>query len=166
MNKWESIQHKIVDLETLRRKVEIWKMKSDQVVFTNGCFDLFHEGHAYIIAAAAAKGHRLIVGLNSDDSVKLLKGKNRPINSETSRARVLASLLFVDAVILFDEETPLNLIQTLNPDVLVKGGDYDVESIVGAQEVLSKGGKVEIIPLIEGESSTNMIEKIRKSEED
>lgn len=166
MSKWKSIQQKIVDVEALEKKVAIWKMKSDQVVFTNGCFDLFHEGHAYIIAEAAAKGHRLIVGLNSDVSVKLLKGEDRPINNEQSRAKVLASLLFVDAVVLFDEETPLNLIKTLSPNVLVKGGDYQVESIVGADEVISQGGKVEIIPLIEGESTTNMIEKIRNSEVD
>lgn len=166
MEKWKKIQQKIVDIETLEKKVAIWKMKSDQIVFTNGCFDLFHEGHAYIIAEAAAKGHRLIVGLNSDASVRLLKGAHRPINNEQSRAKVLASLLYVDAVVLFDEETPLSLIKILNPDVLVKGGDYKVENIVGADEVLSQGGKVEIIPLIKGESSSNMIEKIRNSDAD
>jgi rfaE bifunctional protein nucleotidyltransferase chain/domain len=135
-------------------------MLSKKVVFTNGCFDIIHRGHNTYLLEAAELGNKLIVAVNSDESVRKLKGPNRPIVDEYSRAFNLASHTYIDAVILFDEDTPLNLINELQPDVLIKGGDYTLETIVGAKEVLSYGGKVEIIPFLEGYSTTNVIEKI------
>jgi D-glycero-beta-D-manno-heptose 1-phosphate adenylyltransferase len=133
------------------------------VVFTNGCFDILHAGHIQSLNQAAALGDYLVVAVNTDASVKKLKGAERPVNDEQSRMLLLASLLVVDAVILFDEDTPLQLITALMPDVLVKGGDYAIEQVVGAKEVLAAGGKVEIIPLLAGFSTTGIIEKILKT---
>jgi rfaE bifunctional protein nucleotidyltransferase chain/domain len=135
-------------------------MLSKKVVFTNGCFDIIHRGHNTYLLEAAELGNKLIVAVNSDESVRKLKGSNRPIVDEYSRALNLASHTYIDAVIIFDEDTPLNLINELQPDVLIKGGDYTLETIVGAKEVLSYGGQVEIIPFLEGYSTTNVIEKI------
>jgi D-glycero-beta-D-manno-heptose 1-phosphate adenylyltransferase len=134
------------------------------VVFTNGVFDLLHPGHVELLEAARREGDCLIVGLNSDTSVRRLeKGSNRPINAEAARARVLAGLAAVDCVVLFDEETPLNLIQQLKPDVLVKGADYKREGIVGADFVESGGGRVVRVPLVSGYSTTSIVERLRAS---
>ena len=131
--------------------------------FTNGCFDILHQGHLYSLAETAKEADFLIVGLNSDASVKRLKGADRPINNTHDRALILANLLLVDMVVIFEEDTPLELISSLLPDVLVKGGDYTIETIVGAKEVIANGGKVIINPIIEGFSTTNTIEKIKNS---
>jgi len=158
--KLELIQNKIYKVSELKLIVNQWKLLSKKVVFTNGCFDIIHRGHNSYLLEAAELGNKLIVAVNSDESVRKLKGPNRPIVDEYSRAFNLASHTYIDAVILFDEDTPLNLINELQPDVLIKGGDYTLETIVGAKEVLSYGGQVEIIPFLEGYSTTNVIEKI------
>jgi len=158
-----SIKSKIYTLERLKVQVETWKILGEQVVFTNGCFDILHRGHIEVLAHTADLGDRLIIGLNSDKSIQVLKGENRPIENEESRAILLASLSFVDAVILFSEETPLNLISTLKPDVLAKGGDYKIETIVGHKVVEENGGQVILVPFVDGFSSTTIIEKIKNS---
>ena len=132
------------------------------IAFTNGCFDILHEGHIYSLSQAAREADFLIVGVNSDASTKRLKGEERPVNNQQSRALILASLIMVDAVVIFEEDTPLNLISTLLPDVLVKGGDYTLAQIVGAKEVMDNGGRVVINPIIEGFSTTGILEKIKK----
>ncbi len=162
LNKLELIHNKIYTFEQLKLIVNQWKMLSKKVVFTNGCFDIIHRGHNTYLLEAAEFGNKLIVAVNSDASVRKLKGENRPIVDEYSRAFNLASHTYIDAVILFDEDTPLNLINEFQPDVLIKGGDYTIDTIVGAQEVLNYGGKVEIIPFLEGYSTTNIIEKMNK----
>jgi rfaE bifunctional protein nucleotidyltransferase chain/domain len=145
------------------RAANLIKFKGKKVVFTNGCFDVLHQGHVDYLNKTRGLGDYLIVGLNNDASVKRQgKGDDRPINNEKARATVLCSLACVDAVILFDEETPLKLIEAIQPDILVKGGDYTVQTIVGADIVLKSGGKVEIIPLTEGYSTTAILEKIKK----
>ncbi len=154
------IDHKILEEHSLAQWVLRWKFASKKIVFTNGVFDLLHAGHIHSLKQAAAFGDILIVGVNSDTSVKRLKGEARPLQCTEDRAEILASLEMIDAVVVFDEDTPLNLIKTINPDVLVKGGDYSIETIVGAKEVLAAGGRVEIIPLIPGKSSTSLIQKI------
>ena len=131
------------------------------VVFTNGVFDLLHPGHVDILSAARALGDALVVGVNTDDSVRRLKGPSRPVRNENDRAHVLAALEAVDAVVLFDEDTPLELIRALCPDVLVKGGDYTVDTVVGAQDVMQRGGDVVIIPLTPGHSTTGTVERMR-----
>lgn len=138
-----------------------WKKAGEKVVFTNGCFDLVHRGHIDSLSKAADLGDRLIVGLNSDNSVRILKGSNRPLIDEQSRAILLASLVMVDAVVIFDEETPYQLIEQIVPDVLVKGTEYQVEEIAGHDVVLGAGGKVERISLTEGFSTTGLIQKIK-----
>ena len=149
-------QKKILTAETLDHQIYQWKFFGKKIVFTNGCFDLLHAGHIHSLNQAAALGDKLIVGLNSDASVKRLKGERRPIQQEQNRALILASLFMVDAVVVFEEDTPLEIIKKIMPDVLVKGGDYTPESVVGAKEVIANGGKVEIISLIEGLSTTNL----------
>ena len=131
------------------------------IVFTNGVFDILHPGHIFSLSQAAKEADFLIVGLNSDDSVKRLKGQQRPINHQDSRALLLASLLMVDVVVIFEEDTPLQLINTIKPDVLVKGGDYTIEQIVGAKEVIEQGGRVVINPLVDGYSTTAIIETLK-----
>jgi rfaE bifunctional protein nucleotidyltransferase chain/domain len=150
------------------RKVFTWEQASawrdaatGRVVFTNGVFDLLHPGHVDVLAAARACGDALVVGLNSDDSVRRLKGPTRPVRSEAERAYVLAALEAVDAVVVFGEDTPLQLVQRLRPDVIVKGGDYSESSIVGAAEVRARGGDVVVVPLTPGQSTTSIIEKLR-----
>jgi len=138
-----------------------WKQTGDTVVFSNGCFDLVHRGHIDSLARAAEFGERLIVGLNSDASVRLLKGENRPLVDQQSRAVLLASMLMVDAVIMFDEETPYELIKVILPDILVKGSEYQLEEIAGYDIVLASGGKVERIELTEGFSTSDIIQKIK-----
>ena len=132
------------------------------IAFTNGCFDILHEGHIASLSQAASEADILIVGVNSDASTKRLKGEPRPINNEHSRSLLLASLLMVDAVVIFEEDTPLHLITSLQPDVLVKGGDYIIEQIVGAKEVIASGGRVVINPIVQGFSTTDVLEKIIK----
>ena len=154
---------KIYSLEKLLVKINEWKEQNKQLVFTNGCFDILHLGHIDYLEKAREKGDVLIIGLNTDSSIKILKGNNRPINNEMSRSRMLAALSFVDAVVLFNEETPLELIKRVSPDILIKGDDYVAESIVGAPFVLENGGKVETIHLVEGYSTTQLIEKIKNS---
>jgi D-beta-D-heptose 7-phosphate kinase/D-beta-D-heptose 1-phosphate adenosyltransferase len=156
-----SLDQKISSLTAFQTKLAQLKFFGKKIVFTNGCFDILHPGHLQVLHQAAIYGDYLIVGLNSDASVKRLKGATRPINDEKSRALIIANLIMVDAVILFEEDTPLELIKALMPNVLVKGGDYTVNQIVGANEVLLNGGKVEIIPTLNGFSTTSIIEKIK-----
>ncbi|MBO3699440.1 D-glycero-beta-D-manno-heptose 1-phosphate adenylyltransferase [Roseivirga sp. E12] len=153
---------KIVSQEELKDRVQDWQSNGLKVVFSNGCFDILHLGHIDYLEKARSCGDRLIIGLNSDDSVRLLKGKNRPVNNEEARARMLAAMSFIDGVTVFGEETPKELIDYLLPNVLVKGSDYKVENIVGADSVIANGGSVETIDLVNGYSTTNIIEKIRK----
>ena len=143
--------------------MDVWKYMGLKIVFTNGCFDIIHYGHIDYLARAASLGGKLIIGLNTDASVSKLKGPNRPIQDQQSRALILAAMQFVDAVILFDEETPQELISFLIPDILVKGSDYRIEQIVGADVVLKNGGKVETMDFVAGYSTSNIIEKIKQS---
>ena len=152
-------EDKVVGRQELVQRVALWKANGERVVFTNGCFDLLHIGHITLLEQARRFGDRLIVAINSDASVSGLKGPTRPIVSETARARVLAALAAVDAVVVFGEPTPLELIVGAQPDVIVKGGDYEVETVVGSAEVLSWGGQVKIVPLVEGFSTTGLIAK-------
>lgn len=147
--------------ESIFSSVVKWKSAGEKIVFTNGCFDLIHYGHLHYLAQAADLGDRLIVGLNSDDSVKRLKGKQRPIKDETNRSFLLASLAYVDAVVLFSEDTPLTLIDLIRPNVLVKGGDWQPHQIVGSDIVISDGGTVRSLAFVEGHSTTSIIEKIQ-----
>jgi len=160
-NQLEYIRHKITGLSELGLRLSRWKLLDEKIVFTNGCFDILHRGHLEYMATASDLGSRLIIGLNSDASVKKLKGPERPLNNENDRALALASLHFVDAVVIFDEDTPLELIKALKPDVLAKGGDYTPETVVGASEVKLSGGRVEIIPFTTGYSTTSLLKKIR-----
>jgi D-glycero-beta-D-manno-heptose 1-phosphate adenylyltransferase len=153
-------EHKIVSLDEAKKLMTQWKNEGD-VVFTNGCFDILHLGHVDYLEKASRFGTKMIVGVNKDSSVSTLKGPERPINKEYARARIIASLAFVDAVILFEEETPLNLIEALSPDILVKGNDYTIDKIVGADFVIEHGGRVETIPLVEGYSTTNIVSKLK-----
>lgn len=158
----EIIQSKIFEnTQVFRPVLDQWKKAGESVVFTNGCFDLVHRGHIDSLAKAAELGDRLIVGLNSDVSVRLLKGENRPLVDQQSRAVLLASMLMVDAVIMFDEETPYSLISSLLPDILVKGSEYQIEEIAGYDIVLASGGRVERIELTEGFSTSDIIQKIK-----
>ncbi len=157
----EAVENKLYSLEKLLTQVAAWKIKGKTIAFTNGCFDILHEGHIASLSAAAKEADYLIVGLNSDASVKQLKGDARPINNEQSRAIILQNLVVVDAVVIFTEQTPLNLISAILPDVLVKGGDYTTEQIVGAKEVIAAGGRVVINPIVEGFSTTGTIEQIK-----
>lgn len=160
----EIIQSKIfTDARLFSMVLKEWKHAGYKVVFTNGCFDLVHRGHIDSLAKAAEFGDRLIIGLNSDVSVKMLKGENRPLIDQQSRAVLLASLLMVDAVVMFDEITPYELIKDIIPDVLVKGSEYQIEEIAGFDIVLASGGKVERIELTEGLSTTDLIRKIKNS---
>jgi D-glycero-beta-D-manno-heptose 1-phosphate adenylyltransferase len=156
----QDYQTKILPLSELQRKGDEWRAAGKTIVFTNGCFDILHAGHIASLTEAASQGDVLVVALNTDSSVKKLKGETRPVNSEMARASVMAALEVVDAVTLFSDDTPRELIITLMPDVLVKGGDYKVEEIAGAQEVLANGGRVVINPIIKGYSTTSIIEKI------
>lgn len=151
---------KIVSLPDAIRQVNGLKINGKKVVFTNGCFDLVHLGHIDYLEKARNLGHALVLGLNSDASVSRIKGPDRPISDENSRARLMASLVFVDLVVLFDEPTPLELIKALNPDILTKGDDYSIETIVGSDFVLANGGSVQTVPLVVGYSTSKLIDKI------
>ena len=157
----DRILSKILDREGLARQVSVWQFKGKKIVFTNGCFDILHLGHIDYLSKAADEGDVLVVGVNTDRSVQGLKGTGRPISGQEQRARVLASLFFVDAVVLFDEETPYELIRAAQPDVLVKGADYAPESIVGYDLVTQRGGRVITIDLLPGYSTTAIEQKIR-----
>ena len=163
MSNLKNIKSKIYSLSDLKIQSDKWKEKGKKIVFTNGCFDLVHRGHIEVLANTADLGDKLIIGLNSDSSIKDLKGENRPIMDENSRVILLASLQFVDAVVFFSEETPYKLIETLVPDILAKGGDYKVTEIAGNEVVLENGGEVILVPFIDGFSSTNIVEKIKQS---
>ncbi len=170
MSKIDFLRSRIVTLEEAQRKIGIWRMKEETIVFTNGCFDILHKGHVTYLAKAADLGNRLVVGINSDASVRNLgKGEERPINPENARQTLLASLTFVDLVILFEGDTPEVLIQALVPDILVKGADYDPSErdknakkyIVGSDIVRAHGGQVAVIDLEEGFSTTGIIKKLK-----
>ena len=162
MDKLKWIQRKIYSINDLKQECNIWRAAQKKIVFTNGCFDILHHGHLDLLARAASLGNILVLGLNTDSSVQRLKGPERPVTNELDRAFQVASLLCVDAVCLFEENTPANLIEAIKPDVLVKGGDYTFETIVGADFVTSYGGTVEIIPFVTGYSTTSIISKIKK----
>src|SRR6478609_2144803 len=159
----EKSENKIKNLDQARRLVADWKSKGNKVVFTNGCFDLLHLGHVDYLEKARALGDRLVLGLNTDDSVSRFKGPQRPIQDQNSRAHVLAALQFIDLVVFFNEDTPLNLISTLVPDILVKGSDYLAENIVGADVVKKAGGVVKTIEFVPGYSTTRIVEKIKNT---
>jgi len=150
------------DFESFDPLLQIWKGSNNTIVFTNGCFDIIHNGHVDSLQKSAAFGTRLIVGLNSDESVKMLKGINRPILGEQARAEILAAFECVDAVIIFSEETPAEIIAKIIPDVLVKGAQYEIHEIAGHDTVLNNGGKVETLELVEGISTSDLIERIKK----
>jgi D-glycero-beta-D-manno-heptose 1-phosphate adenylyltransferase len=157
----DSLKKKLPDSAELKRRISQWKSEGKTIAFTNGCFDILHAGHIESLSQAAELADYLVVGLNADASVKKLKGEGRPVNNQASRAMVMASLALVDAVMIFEEDTPLELIKMVQPDYLVKGGDYKVEDIAGAKEVIEAGGKVVINPIVQGFSTTGTIEKIR-----
>ncbi|NOR85993.1 MAG: D-glycero-beta-D-manno-heptose 1-phosphate adenylyltransferase [Bacteroidales bacterium] len=163
MSSLSKIQNKIVDdRSTLGPLLLSWAQQNKKIVFTNGCFDLLHRGHIEYLANAADCGDILVLGLNSDKSVKKLKGNNRPIKDEYSRALILAGLSFITNIIIFDNDTPLDLIEFIQPNVLVKGGDYKAEDIVGYEIVKSSGGEVVIVDFVKGQSSTLLINKMEK----
>lgn len=171
MTRLEHLSNKIVSLEEAKRRMNIWRLAGLKVTFTNGCFDILHKGHVTYLTQAAELGNRLVVGLNTDASVRRQgKSPERPINDEAARATVLASLSAVDLVVLFDEDTPLELIEALQPNIVAKGSDYDAQErditskkyIVGAHLMDKTGGQVVAIPLVEGFSTTNIISKIKK----
>ncbi|MCC6252496.1 MAG: D-glycero-beta-D-manno-heptose 1-phosphate adenylyltransferase [Bacteroidia bacterium] len=161
MDYLQVLKNKIVDSTALSRIIENYRLKNQSIVFTNGCFDLLHQGHVTYLAQAASYGNRLIVGINSDSSVKKLKGSHRPIQDQDSRCLIMASMHVVSAVIIFDEDTPLELIKLIKPDYLVKGGDWTPDKIVGAKEVSEYGGQIISIPFVEGFSTTAIESKIK-----
>ncbi len=163
LDKLAVIKNKILDIGQLQNALVTWRLMSQKIVFTNGCFDILHAGHVISLAGAASFGNRLIVGVNSDASTRRLKGAGRPVQNEDGRALLLAAMHFIDAVIIFEEDTPEKLIQAISPNVLVKGGDYRVEDIAGADWVINHGGKVELINYLDNSSSTNIIKKIKES---
>jgi D-beta-D-heptose 7-phosphate kinase/D-beta-D-heptose 1-phosphate adenosyltransferase len=154
---------KILDLERIQKRVAEWRASGETIVFTNGCFDLLHVGHITLLEDCRRFGSKLVLGLNADVSIGRLKGPTRPIVGEKERARVMAALAAVDAVVLFEEDTPMELIRGIRPNVLVKGGDYTVETVVGHEEVIASGGRVEIVPTVEGFSTTNIVKKLTAS---
>ena len=162
MKNTATVPHKILSRQQLLQFVAIARLTGKTIAFTNGCYDILHEGHIFSLSQAADTADLLVVGVNADASVRKLKGESRPVNNEHSRALILASLVITDAIVIFEEDTPLNLINLVLPDVLVKGGDYALEQIVGAKEVMSNGGKVVINPILEGFSTTSIIEKIKQ----
>lgn len=171
INRTDYLGAKIVSLHEAKQQIEIWKLSSKKVIFTNGCFDILHKGHVTYLAQTAEHGNRLIIGLNTDASVKRQgKGDDRPVNDENARATVLAALSFVDLIVLFDDDTPIDLIRELKPNVLAKGADYDPEEmdsssekyIVGSDLVRANGGEVIAIPLVDGFSTTGILDKLKK----
>jgi D-glycero-beta-D-manno-heptose 1-phosphate adenylyltransferase len=163
MKSTQQIQQKIYTLDNLLKQVNAWRVLNKKMVFTNGVFDILHKGHIASLNEAASYGDILIVAVNADSSVKKLKGPTRPVNDEAARALLLASLLQTDAIIIFEEETPLELIKQIMPNVLVKGGDYTIEQIAGAKEVLAAGGEVKIVHIVEGISTTKIIDVLKNN---
>ena len=161
MKRGDLIPQKILTAEEAARRVAQWRLLGKTIAFTNGVFDILHPGHIFSLTQAAKEADMLIVGLNTDSSVRRLKGEQRPVNKQDSRALVLASLQVVDLIVLFDEDTPLTLINLLMPDVLVKGGDYTVEQVAGSKEVIAAGGRVVINPILEGHSTTGLIQAMK-----
>lgn len=162
MNKRDFIDSKILDSKRLKEQLAIWNFQSKKIVFTNGVFDLLHLGHIDYLSKAKDLGNILIIGVNNDESAaRLGKGSNRPITNQLSRSTIIAALGFVDGVVLFDEDTPYNLIKSVQPDILVKGADYKAENIVGYDIVTAKGGKIETIEFLEGYSTTKIENKIK-----
>lgn len=159
----EKIKSKIQDWATIKTTVAAWKSAKEKVVFTNGCFDILHYGHIHYLAEARGLGDRLVIGLNSAASVKRLKGSNRPINDEATRLHLLAALECVDAVVVFEEDTPFELIKNVLPDLLVKGGDWQPEQIVGSDIVINHGGNVKSLAFVNGYSTTLIEQKIKNS---
>ena len=159
--KLNKLKAKIFNIKDLSQIIKKWRLNGDKIIFTNGCFDLIHLGHLEILARSADLGDKLIVGINSDMSIKKIKGSSRPIIQEDSRAKQLAAIEFIDAVILFNEDTPYDLINILKPDVLTKGGDYKKNDIVGNELINKEQGDVVIIPLTQGFSTTSILEKIK-----
>ena len=151
------ITTKIFTVESLLTRLQHWRAIGDRIVFANGCFDILHPGHISLLGQCREYGEHVVVGLNSDASVSRLKGSSRPVNSQSARAIVLAALETVDAVVVFDQDTPLEIISQIKPDVLVKGGDYQLSQIVGADLVKGYGGRVKIVPLVEGYSTTSIL---------
>lgn len=156
----KELEAKILDWINAKRQVDSWKANGEKIVFTNGCFDLIHYGHIHYLAEAKSLGSKLVIGLNDDQSVSRLKGSNRPVKDQFNRQYMLASFLFVDAVILFSQDTPKELIQLLMPDVLVKGGDWQPKDIVGSDIVQAAGGEVRSLPFVKGHSTTSLVNKI------
>lgn len=163
MREIERIESKIICQKDLSNLILKWREENQKIVFTNGCFDLLHLGHVDYLAKAKDLGDRLIIGVNTDSSVKRLKGENRPLQDENSRLHILAALHSVDAVVLFDDDTPYELIKKIQPDILVKGADYKIENIVGYDIVTSRGGSVQTIEFIEGYSTTKIEQRILNS---
>lgn len=170
MGKFEQIRNKITSLDEMSNRIQDWKKSGEKVVFTNGCFDILHEGHVTYLAKSADFGTKLIIAINTDASVKRQgKGEERPINPESSRALILASLGFVDGVVFFDDDTPVSVIEFLKPDVLVKGADYNAAEtdpsskkyIVGRETILANGGEVKTVSLVEGFSTTSIVKKLK-----
>jgi len=158
------IENKIMSMENAKIQIKKWQNNDEKVVFTNGCFDVLHAGHIKYLFKAKSLGDHLVIGLNTDSSVRILKGKNRPLQDEQDRALILAALEAVDLVILFDEDTPLEIITFLKPGILVKGSDYTIDNIVGAKEIVQWGGKVETIEFVNGKSTSLIIEKMGKND--
>ncbi len=161
MQKLDILYAKILNKEQFQKSLEFWRLMKKKIVFTNGCFDIIHRGHIDYLSKAADLGNILLIGLNTDASVKRLKGRGRPVNDEVARAQNLAALFFIDAIILFDEDTPYNLIKEVKPDILVKGSDYKSEDIVGHDIVKENGGEIVTIDLLPGYSTTSIIQKIK-----
>lgn len=159
MRRPDKISDKIYTLHALLQQVRRWRFLTKSIAFTNGCFDILHKGHLYSLSQAAKEADYLVVGVNADVSVGKLKGPGRPFNDQETRSFIIASLVIVDAVIIFEEDTPLELISAIEPDVLIKGGDYKVEQVVGAKEVIALGGRIVINPLLEGFSTTALLKK-------
>lgn len=157
------LEQKLLHKDDISSRLDEWRKEKKKIVFTNGCFDLLHLGHLCYLMEAAKLGDRLLIGINSDKGVKRLKGPMRPCNDERTRAGILSCLFFVDAVTIFHEDTPFSLISLIKPDVLVKGGDYDVKDIIGADYVLAYGGKVKSLCFIDGLSTSDLIENIRQN---
>ncbi len=159
MRRTDKISDKIYALPQLLQQIRRWRFLSKSIAFTNGCFDILHKGHLYSLSLAAKEADYLIVAVNADASVRTLKGPGRPFNDQETRSLILASLVIVDAVIIFEEDTPLELIKAVEPDVLIKGGDYKVDQIVGSKEVIASGGRIVINPLLAGFSTTSILKK-------
>lgn len=162
MTRFEQIEQKIQSWEQITATADAWRAAGNRIVFTNGCFDILHYGHLHYLSAARDLGERLVVGLNSAASVSRLKGPHRPINDELTRTHLLAALEVIDAVVVFEDDTPLELIRLVRPDILVKGGDWLPEQIVGSDLVLAAGGQVRSLPFVEGYSTTNIEAKIKR----